>query len=45
VSVNTGGLEKNIATLRDSGHLTADAPADPAVYIDDQFLQQARAVS
>jgi ABC-type nitrate/sulfonate/bicarbonate transport system substrate-binding protein len=45
MSVNTSGLEKNIATLRQSGHLAPDAPADPAFYIDGRFLQEARAAS
>jgi ABC-type nitrate/sulfonate/bicarbonate transport system substrate-binding protein len=42
MSVNLKGLAANIATLKDVGLLSRDAPADPAFYIDDSYLRAAR---
>ena len=43
MSVNVTGLAKVIATLIEAGLLPPDAPKAPAFYIDDSYLQQARA--
>jgi len=40
-SVNTKGLAAVIATLKETGLLAPDAPADPAAYIDDSYLREA----
>jgi ABC-type nitrate/sulfonate/bicarbonate transport system substrate-binding protein len=42
-SVNLKGLSNVIATLKEAGLLAPDAPADPARYIDDSYLREARA--
>jgi ABC-type nitrate/sulfonate/bicarbonate transport system substrate-binding protein len=42
-SVNVKGLAAVIATLKETGHLPREAPADPAVYIDESYLAAARA--
>lgn len=42
-SVNTKGLANVIATLKEADLLARDAPADPARYIDDSYLREARA--
>ena len=41
-SVNLKGLAQVIATLKETGLLARDAPADPAFYIDDSYLREAR---
>jgi ABC-type nitrate/sulfonate/bicarbonate transport system substrate-binding protein len=41
-SVNPSGLAAVIATLKKTGLLARDAPADPAYYIDDTYLRAAR---
>jgi ABC-type nitrate/sulfonate/bicarbonate transport system substrate-binding protein len=41
-SVNASGLAAVIATLKKTGLLARDAPADPAYYIDDTYLRAAR---
>jgi ABC-type nitrate/sulfonate/bicarbonate transport system substrate-binding protein len=41
-SVNVNGLAAVIATLRKTGDLPRDAPAEPAFYIDDSYLRAAR---
>jgi ABC-type nitrate/sulfonate/bicarbonate transport system substrate-binding protein len=43
-SVNVKGLAAVIATLKETGLLARDAPADPAAYIDDSYLREARRV-
>ncbi len=42
MSVNRTGVAKVIATLQEAGLLSRDAPADPALYIDDSYLVQAQ---
>jgi ABC-type nitrate/sulfonate/bicarbonate transport system substrate-binding protein len=42
MAVNTRGLATVIDTLAKTGHLPAGAPADPAFYIDDSALAEAR---
>ncbi len=41
-SVNRNGIAAVIATLKETGHLPREAPADPSFYIDDSYLQAAR---
>jgi ABC-type nitrate/sulfonate/bicarbonate transport system substrate-binding protein len=41
-SVNLKGLAQVIATLKATGLLARDAPADPAFYVDDSYLREAR---
>jgi ABC-type nitrate/sulfonate/bicarbonate transport system substrate-binding protein len=43
LSVNRKGLSAVLATLRESGLLAADAPSDPAFYINETYLREARA--
>ena len=42
MAVNRKGLVAVIAALRETGLLPKDAPADPAFYIDDSYLREAR---
>ena len=41
-SVNVKGLTQVIATLKETGLLAQSAPAEPAAYIDDSYLREAR---
>jgi ABC-type nitrate/sulfonate/bicarbonate transport system substrate-binding protein len=41
-SVNAKGLAAVIATLKETGHLPREAPADLSFYIDDSYLAAAR---
>jgi ABC-type nitrate/sulfonate/bicarbonate transport system substrate-binding protein len=43
-SVNVKGLANVIAALKEAGLLAQEAPADPATYIDDSYLREARNV-
>jgi ABC-type nitrate/sulfonate/bicarbonate transport system substrate-binding protein len=42
-SVNPKGLARVIATLKEARLLAREAPDDPATYIDDSYLREARA--
>jgi len=42
MSINRNGIVAVLATLRETGLLPKDAPADPAFYIDDSYLREAR---
>jgi ABC-type nitrate/sulfonate/bicarbonate transport system substrate-binding protein len=42
MSVNVKGIGTVLATLRQAGLLSAEAPQAPAFYVDDTFLQAAR---
>ena len=42
MSLNLKGIAKVIATLQEAGLLSRDAPFDPAFYIDDSYLAEAR---
>lgn len=42
LSVNEAGLARVIAVLLEAGLLPPDAPAAPAVYINDRYLREAR---
>ncbi len=41
-SVNEKGLANVIATLKEAGLLARSAPDEPATYIDDSYLHEAR---
>jgi ABC-type nitrate/sulfonate/bicarbonate transport system substrate-binding protein len=44
-SVNLKGLANVIATMKEADLLTRDAPDEPATYIDESFLREARATA